>query len=270
VSRRAGRQLARLAGIDCDRWQPILSEVQTAERFADRAFRARQGRERFVVYFEAYTRWDRNAPWNLLAKAGLLSERERLPTRTAVFILLPRGYQPLGGQFRLEAGGAVTQLLSVREVPLWQEQPQAWWEETPALMPLYPLCRHGRRPREAVVHAATVIRQRVTTQPEQADELFLLNVFAGLAFRQLDVAAILGREVFVESRICQEIRREDAREAILRVLRARFAGHDLGGVEGELAGVTRVEQLYALLDRAATCPDLPDFRAGVPAPTRRR
>src|SRR5947209_15694803 len=194
VARRAGRQLARLAGIECDRWTPILSEVQLAERFADRAFRAQRGRERFVVYFEAFTRWHRHAPWNLLAKAGLLSERERLPTRTVVFILQRRGYQSLGGQFRLEVGGVPTQVLEVREVPLWQQEPQPWWEETPALMPLYPLCHHGRRPRDAVVHAADVIRSEIAAPIEQADALYLLSVFSELAYRRLDVLAILGRE----------------------------------------------------------------------------
>src|SRR2546423_919156 len=119
VARRAGRQLARMAGVLCDRWEPLVSEVQTAERFADRAFRARHGGERFVVYFEAYTRWERLAPWNLMTKAALLSERERLPTRTLAFVLLPRGYQALGGRFELAVGGETTQALAVRQVPLW-------------------------------------------------------------------------------------------------------------------------------------------------------
>lgn len=149
MSRRAGRALARFADLRCDDWQPIVSEVQMAERFADRAFQARQGRERFVVHFEAYTRWDRHVPWNLLVKAAMLSERERLPTRTVVFILRPRDYRPLGGRFVLQVGGEETQTLRVHEVPLWEQVPQPWWEEVPALMPLYPLCRHGRPPREA-------------------------------------------------------------------------------------------------------------------------
>src|SRR5437660_12902018 len=55
VARTAGPHLARLAGVECERWEPIVSELQMAERLADRAFRARRGRERFVVYFEAYT-----------------------------------------------------------------------------------------------------------------------------------------------------------------------------------------------------------------------
>jgi hypothetical protein len=80
VARAAGQQLAALAGIACDQWTPIVSEVQTAERLADRVFRARRGRNRFLVYMEAYTYWATAAPWSILSKSGLLSERERLPT----------------------------------------------------------------------------------------------------------------------------------------------------------------------------------------------
>ena len=83
----SGRELARLANLSCTRWAPIISEMQFSERFADRAFSARRGRERFVVYFEAYTTWDDDARWNMLAKSGLLSERERAPTKCLVFIL---------------------------------------------------------------------------------------------------------------------------------------------------------------------------------------
>ena len=37
---------------------------------------------------EAYTRWQADAPWSVLAKSGLLSQRERLPTKSLVYILL--------------------------------------------------------------------------------------------------------------------------------------------------------------------------------------
>jgi hypothetical protein len=50
VARVAGRRLADVARLSVDEWTPIVSEVQTAERFVDRAFRARKRRERFVVY----------------------------------------------------------------------------------------------------------------------------------------------------------------------------------------------------------------------------
>ena len=97
VARAAGRQLAGLAHVVCTTWRPIVSEVQAVERLADRAFRAARGRERFVVYMEAYTYWEEGVPWSVLAKSGLLSERERLPVVSLVFYLRPDGYRPLGG-----------------------------------------------------------------------------------------------------------------------------------------------------------------------------
>ena len=76
VAHHAGRHLAHLGRVAVDAWQPLVSEVQTTERLADRAFRARRGRERFIVYMEAYTLWTSTAPWSILAKSGLLAERE--------------------------------------------------------------------------------------------------------------------------------------------------------------------------------------------------
>src|SRR5258708_6562554 len=92
ASHSSGRDFCRLRGIRPDVWEPIGDTLQTTERLADRAFRAQQGEERFVVYFESYTSWREDARWNILAKSALLSERERLPTCTFIFVLTPDGY----------------------------------------------------------------------------------------------------------------------------------------------------------------------------------
>ena len=76
----SGRELSALAGIQPDVWEPISDTLQTTERLADRAFRAEEGGERFVVYFEAYTTWREEYRWNILSKSALLSEREQAPT----------------------------------------------------------------------------------------------------------------------------------------------------------------------------------------------
>jgi hypothetical protein len=78
AARVSGRQLAAIAGVVSDQWEPIVSEIQTTERLADRVFRARRGKQRFVVYMEAYTYWNSSAPWSILLKSAMLSERERL------------------------------------------------------------------------------------------------------------------------------------------------------------------------------------------------
>src|SRR5262249_34170010 len=93
------------------------------------------------------TRAGTRAPWDLLAKSGLLSQRLRLPTVCLVFVLLPRGFRSQGGPWRLEAAGAPTQQLWFREVPLWELEPEEWWERVPGLMALYPSAGTGERRR---------------------------------------------------------------------------------------------------------------------------
>ncbi len=159
VTHVSARELAQVAGISCSRLTPIVSEIQMSERLADRAFRARVGRERCVLYFEAFTEWNDDALWNLLAKSGLLSERERLPTRCVVFVLRPDGGRPEGNEFRLSLGKNVTQLLSFQTVLLWELVPEPWWDQSPGLMALYPLTRHPEGPARAVAHAADAIER---------------------------------------------------------------------------------------------------------------
>src|SRR5262249_55207659 len=151
------------------------------------------GRNRFVVYFEAYTRWQSSAPWSLLAKSGLLSERERLPTLTLMFVLLPRGYRSQRGRFRLQVGRAPTQQIWFREVCLWLEEPAAWWDKTPGLMPLYPLCRHRKPRRDAVAHAARTITDHESDTIIRADLLTTLYIFAKLAYPEVDALGLIGR-----------------------------------------------------------------------------
>ena len=153
-----GRELARVANVKCRQWGPLESTLQaTTELLADRVFLAQQGRKRFVVYFEFYTTWEPNAPWDMLAKSGLLSQREHLPTLCIAVVFRRRGFRTQNGQLRLEASGGPTQQLWFREVCLWEVVPEDWWQNVPGLMVLYPLCRHRQSPREAIRHSATAI-----------------------------------------------------------------------------------------------------------------
>lgn len=182
AARISGRELAEVAMIQVDEWRPAVSEVQTTERFADRAFRGRRGSEWFVVYFEAYTQWRKEAPWNLLAKSGLLSERERLPTLCLVFILQPRGYKPQKGQVHLQIDGETSQFLRLREICMWKVEPQPWWEEAPGLMAFYPLCRHGKSAKQAVSYAAGAITAATPDTIIRKDLLSTLGIFGNLVY----------------------------------------------------------------------------------------
>ena len=109
VAHHAGKQLARVAGVMSETWEPLTGELHATERLADRAFLAGRNDKPFVVYMEAYTRWKKEAPWSMLEKSGRLSARERLPTLTLAYVLLPRGYRSQGGSFRLEVDSQPTQ-----------------------------------------------------------------------------------------------------------------------------------------------------------------
>jgi len=264
VTRVSGREVAQLGGIVSRVWQPLGGEVQATERLADRAFRAREGRERFVVYMEAYTRWDASVPWSVLAKAGLLSERERLPTRCLVYVLLPRGYQEQGGTFRLEVAGTPTQQVWFREVCLWKQRPAPWWEAAPGLMALYPLCRHELPPEQAVAHAAEAISRQVTENVTRATLLTTLAIFGRMTLPQPVVLDLIGRKQMIESPMYDEImeegRIETQRENIKKVLANRFGPEAIGEFAETLERIPKLKQLSKLFDALLSARDLAAFR----------
>jgi len=248
----AGRQLARLARLECSRWGPLESTLPaTIELLADRAFLARQGRQRFVVYFEFYSRWERQAPWDMLAKSGLLSKRVHLPTVCIAIVFKPRGYRPLKGTFRLAAAGGPTQQLWLREVCLWRTKPEPWWEEQPGLMALYPLCQHEKQPREAIRHAANLIAGKVPASEERSTFLTLLGIFGKLSYPRLDVIRIIGVEKMKESKLYQEIMQQGElaakRSYLIKVVTGRFGeafAAEVAETINAMDDLSRLEQLF--------------------------
>jgi hypothetical protein len=274
----SGRQLARLANLSCTHWAPVVSEVQMSERFADRAFTARRGRERFAVYFEAYTTWDDDARWNMLAKSGLLSERERAPTKCLVFILLPEGYRRQGGEIRLTVGGKMTQALSFEEVCLWEKEPEPWWEEAPGLMTLYPLTRHSEGPEDAVRHAAGVIEGRVSDSVRRAELLTVLGIFGTLAQPDIHPFDIIGRHRMQHSPFYQQIKAEghdEGRKETTRALTLAALAEHLGAdaaaqVADRVNAVEDLAELDRLFRVALRCNEIDEFRQALePAAPRR-
>jgi hypothetical protein len=139
-------------------------------------------------------------------------------------------------------------------------------------MALYPLCQHGREPPEAITHAAEAIERKLTNAGERADGLFLLELFAGLAYPTLDVDEVIGREKMKESRFAREMLQEgrqegkveNAREYILDLLKARFgskASARLAGAVNALGDIRTLNKLHRL---AGTCASLDEFQAALP------
>jgi hypothetical protein len=270
ISSTTGRYLARLAQIECRSWEPIESTLQaTTERLADRVFRASQGRERFVVYFEFLAAWKPTVLWSTLSKSGLLSEREQLPTRCILLILKKAGYRPQQGTLRLTVDKKPTQQLWFTEVLLWEQKPQAWWEDVPGLMALFPLCDHQRQPQEAIRHAAGIIERTVSEPVERADWLYLLGIFGELAYSTLDVKGIIGRARMKKSSMWREASLEGKREMILDVLQARFPTEVSQALAERLENLQRADQLTPLVRLAATCDSLQDFTAALTPPKKK-
>ncbi len=265
----SGRRMADIAINPVDDWQPIVSEVQTAEQLRRSRLPGRRGRERFVVYFEAYTYWTKEAPWNLLAKSGLLSERERLPTVCVVFILRPRGYKPQEGRFQLQVEGETSQYLRLKEVCVWQLEPQKWWEEVPGLMALYPLCRQNRPARQAVSFAAEAIKAATPDTIVRENLLTSLGVFGKLVYGQLDVWSLIGRDNVKDSAIFaefgEEVRVEAHQKDVLAVLEERFGKRLTASCGDAIRNVTNQDKLDQLLRLAARCASIETFQRGLRA-----
>jgi hypothetical protein len=264
VAHQAGRALTRVAGISVDQWEAVGDTLQTTERLADRVFRARTGKERFIVYMEAYTRWVESAVWSVLSKSGLFSERERLPTCNLIFVLLPQAYQPQQGQFRLQVQGQPTQHIWFKEICLWKEQPQLWWEQQPGLMALYPLCQHGMDLPQAISHAAAAIKHRELDSARRADLLTTLGIFGKLKNRNLDVLSLIGREQMRESPFYQQLVEEGeqvgVRKSILQVLTIRFGAEVAKEHEDAIHRLENLEQLAELLKVATKSRRASQFR----------
>ena len=268
IAEAAGRQLARIAGVDCVTWEPLESTLPiTVELLADRAFLATRPDERFVVYFEFYTTWDTGAPWDILAKSALLSRREKLPTVCVVVLLQPEGAPAKKGQIRLEVAGKMVQFVRLEEVFLWDEKPEPWWDAEPGLMALYPLCHHGEDPEAAILHAASAIVANASDVVERRDFLTFLGIYSKMKYPLVGAIDIIGREKMRESAFAQEWMVEASlitrRADTLRVLRSRLKLTQTEEFAPALDLIKEPDRLDHLLDVAATCATIDEFRAAL-------
>ena len=216
----SARELARVAGLACGQFRPIEGTLPaTTELLADRAFRASQGRE-LRGLFRVLHALDSEGALGHAGEIGLavaaLAIADRLPGihpaasgvslaarpvpssaastlnfRVAALarvrgtrVLANAATREFSCDSALVVAGKPTQQLWFREVCLWELRPEEWWERVPGLMALYPLCRHGRTPPDAIQHAAEAIGRAVSVASEREDQLFLLSVFGGLVLRQ--------------------------------------------------------------------------------------
>jgi hypothetical protein len=205
----------------------------------------------------------------VLSKSGLLSERERLPCRSLIIVLLPAGYQEQDGSFQLSAEGQPTQRVWFREVCLWHERPEDWWEHHPGLMALYPLCDHRQPLAEAVAHAAESFRHRHLDSASRGNLLTTLGIFGRLADATLDVASIIGREFMRDSPLVQEFIQEgeqaEARRLVLQVVQVRWGEEATEQLRAQVERITDMAQLRSPHESAIRARRVSQFRAALAA-----
>lgn len=258
IARVSGRSLARVAGLECRTWKPSESTLQaTTERLADRVFIASQKKDPFVVYFEFVTTWTNAVCWSVLGKSGMLAERERLPVACLIFILRRKNYKPQQGTMHLKIGGKSVQQVWFREERLWEIEPEPWWENDPGLMALYPLCKHGEKPAESILHAADRIEHNEKDGIVRADLLTSLGIFGKLAYPGMDLVSLIGRQNMKESKFYQEILAEGRaggqRRLVLAMISDRFGKKAASAFSKSLNTIDDAEQLEHLGVLVSNC-----------------
>jgi hypothetical protein len=146
---------------------------------------------------------------------------------------------------------------------MWQLEPQPSWERSPGLMALYPLCRHGRSPNQAIAYAAGSIMAATPDTISRADLLTTLAIFGRLAYGQLDVLSLIGREHMKESPLYAEIGNETAQEYVLAAVRERFGAQAAASCREAVQRVNKADKLRRLHRLAMRCASVEVFQRGL-------
>jgi predicted transposase YdaD len=118
-----------------------------------------------------------------------------------------------------------------------------------------------------VAYAAGAITAATADTIIRADLLTTLAIFGKLAYRQLDVMGLIGREHMKESALYAEIgdeaRVETAQAYVLAVLEERFGGQAAASCRDAVQRVTKQDKLRRLLRLAARFANIEAFQRGL-------
>src|SRR5262249_10209324 len=116
-------------------------------------------------------------------------------------------------------------------------------------MALFPLCDHGLAPRKAVAHAVATIEDAESNPIQRADWLHLLSIFGMMAYPQLNVIGLIGREKMKDSVLWKEAMAEgeqrSKRADILAAIEERFS-QPSADIAEQLAAIEDLDALAAL------------------------
>jgi len=114
-------------------------------------------------------------------------------------------------------------------------------------MALYPLCRDGRPAKQGLAYAAGAIMAVTPDTIIRADLLTTLAIFGKLAYGQMDVMSLIGREHMKESALYAEIGDEawveTAQADVLAVLEERFGEQAAAACSDAVQRLTKQDKL---------------------------
>jgi hypothetical protein len=109
-----------------------------------------------------------------------------------------------------------------------------------------------------------VIKAATADTIVRADLLTTLAIFGKLAYGQLDVLGLIGRELMKESAIYAEIgdeaRAEEAQAAVLAALEERFGKTEAASCRDAIHNVTNLDKLRRLHRLAVRCASIEEFQ----------
>ena len=241
----------------------------------------------FVLHLQFDAVYTARVPFKVVLNNVLATERFGMPVYSAVVLLSQkRGRAARAGRFSQTFWDRECHFLEFDVIRAWELD--AEWILTEQLYGLYPLVlltRQGLEDPEAMAKRLAAEAQRIKDPAVCADVLTASSLLGALVHPPELFRGLLKEEIMKESTIYQEIiekgKREGLREgeskgeikgkqeAVLVVLCSRF-DRVSQSVQRQVSNVTGTKTLARLLDRAATCESLAEFRKHLPETRAKR
>jgi hypothetical protein len=264
-----GVSILRLGGVTgVQSWRPLQAELvqprQTPDGLLEVHLAGQSQAKLFLVEIATYP--DRRLLEQVLRDTALVYLDRRVLPEVLTLVLHPKGQlritgnheetSPLGWA-RLQCNWRIVELWTLPAADLLAANDLG-------IVPWVPLA-HFDGPPEPVLQQ---VRQRIDQQAppdERANLLAVTQVLTRLRYNDPQVLSLLGgSQIMIESPLIQELMAQRMHKDILRVLAARF-GPVPPEIVAALQAIVDETKLDALVEWAATCPDLEAFRTRLTA-----
>lgn len=276
-----GDAILRLGGVTgFDSWKPLQAETVAPRRTPDGLIEVRFPGEAtpVLVLVEIETYPDADNDRQVLDDLMVLALDRGAVPEVVSLVLKPKGHLVTTGQSeRVGPRGRTRVSGSWPVVRLWElSADDLLAMNDPGVIPWVPLTKTDAPPENLLATCRERI-QAVTDPTDRAGLLVVTQILAGLAFPGRKFLELFGGpEAMIESPVLDEVKeilrkRYEAegaakalRGAVVAALEARFGTAPAASI-AVLDTYTDATQLKALVQAAATCPDLDTFVAGLTA-----